>query len=96
MLKHCSLESESLGRTVALHIHVPECETPRRFPTLYIYDGGADFSRLRYCCMDIGDKDAERLRFTVIPGGTHSLATWRQTFPDALRWIFQDYGGTIS
>ncbi len=34
---------------------------------------------------------AERLRFRVIPGGTHSPATWRNTFPDALRWIYADH-----
>ncbi|MBR3561383.1 MAG: hypothetical protein IKN81_07660 [Oscillospiraceae bacterium] len=34
--------------------------------------------------------DAAKLNFHVIPGGTHSPATWRATFPDALRWIFQD------
>ena len=31
------------------------------------------------------------LRFRVIPGGTHSPATWRETFPHALRWIYQEY-----
>jgi len=34
--------------------------------------------------------DSERLKFHVIPDGTHSPATWRTTFPDALRWIYQD------
>ncbi|MCR5825168.1 MAG: esterase family protein [Oscillospiraceae bacterium] len=34
--------------------------------------------------------DARRLRFRVIPAGRHSPATWRQSFPDALRWVFQD------
>lgn len=33
---------------------------------------------------------ADRLRFVVIPDGRHSPATWRWTFPDALRWIFQE------
>lgn len=33
---------------------------------------------------------AGRLRFFVIPDGQHSPATWRWTFPDALRWIFKD------
>jgi len=82
---------------------------------------GTNFSRLRYCYMDIGDEDATRmstkeqtmksalrmkdtllsggmdeagLRFRVIPGGRHAPDTWRNTFPDALRWIFQDNGGT--
>lgn len=32
----------------------------------------------------------ERLRFFAIPDGRHELSTWRWTFPDALRWIFQD------
>lgn len=80
----------------------------------------ADFSRLKYVYMDIGDAedtrmtdradalraalrlrdevrsrgvDEDRFRFRVIPGGTHSPAVWRNTFPDAVRWIFQDYGG---
>lgn len=34
---------------------------------------------------------ADRLRFFVIPNGQHSPATWRWTFPDALRWIFKEY-----
>lgn len=34
--------------------------------------------------------DDSRLKFRVIPGGAHSPATWRETFPDALRWIFRD------
>lgn len=36
--------------------------------------------------------DESRFRFFVIPGGKHAPATWRWTFPDALRWIFQDFG----
>ena len=33
---------------------------------------------------------ADRLRFFVVPGGQHSLATWRWMFPDALRRTFRD------
>lgn len=32
----------------------------------------------------------ERLRFFVVPDGQHSPASWRWTFPDALRWTFRD------
>ncbi len=39
--------------------------------------------------------DETGLRFTVIPGGAHAPSTWRRTFPDALRWIFQDHEGSI-
>lgn len=33
---------------------------------------------------------SERLRFFAIPDGRHSPASWRLTFPDALRWTFRD------
>ena len=36
--------------------------------------------------------DESRFRFFIIPGGKHTPATWRWTFPDALRWIFRDIG----
>lgn len=32
----------------------------------------------------------EAIRFFQIYRGTHECETWRLTFPDALRWIFQD------
>ena len=35
--------------------------------------------------------EESRLRFFVIPDGKHTPAAWRWTFPDALRWIYQDY-----
>ena len=31
----------------------------------------------------------DRLRFFTVPGGAHSPASWRWTFPDALRWTFR-------
>ena len=34
--------------------------------------------------------DETRLKFHMIPGGKHSPATWRETFPEALRWIFRN------
>lgn len=36
--------------------------------------------------------DDSHFRFFVIPDGKHSPATWRWTFPDALRWVFRDIG----
>lgn len=34
--------------------------------------------------------DQDHFRFFIIPNGRHTNYTWRWTFPDALRWVFQD------
>ena len=32
----------------------------------------------------------EKIKYNIYPDGVHNQKEWRQRFPDALRWVFQD------
>lgn len=80
------LDTASFGHLKRIYMDVGTNEFGR-FTTKEEFLEGAEL--IYRTCLQKG-VSADRIKYNLYPGATHSQLEWKLRFPDALRWIFMD------